>query len=256
MASLTEPFASGDSFLHDMDPRIRLLAALVLTVPVALLPELRSAWLALAAGLILVKMARLNMLVVLNRLLVVNLFIVFLWFFLPFSVPGEPVFDLGPLHATAQGIDRALLITVKSNGVVVSLMALLGTISIQNLGPALQQLGVPDKLCHILLFTHRYIFSIYQEYTTMRQAMRARGFKPRTDTHTYRSFAWLVGMLLVKSWDRAERVHGAMLCRGFRGRFYTLAAFRTRPADYLFLLACAALSACLIYMGFIQGRPL
>jgi cobalt/nickel transport system permease protein len=248
VASLTEPFASGDSFLHDMDPRIRLLAALVLTVPVAVLPALRPAWLALAAGLILVKMARLNMLHVLNRLLVVNLFIVFLWFFLPFSVPGEPVFDLGPLHATAQGIDRALLITVKSNAVVVSLMALLGTISIQNLGPAMQQLGVPDKLCHI--------FSIYQEYTTMRQAMRARGFKPRTDTHTYRTYAWLVGMLLVKSWDRAERVHGAMLCRGFRGRFYSLTAFETRPADYLFLLGCAALSASLIYMGFIQGRPL
>jgi cobalt/nickel transport system permease protein len=62
-------------------------------------------------------------------------------------------------------------------------------------------------------------------------------------------------MLLVKSWDRAERVHGAMLCRGFRGRFYSLTSFRTRPADYLFLLACAALSAYLIYMGFIQGRP-
>jgi cobalt/nickel transport system permease protein len=47
-----------------------------------------------------------------------------------------------------------------------------------------------------------------------------------------------------------------MLCRGFRGRFYSLTAFETRPADYLFLLACAALSAGLIYMAFIQGRPL
>ncbi|WP_272699914.1 cobalt ECF transporter T component CbiQ [Desulfovibrio sp. Fe33] len=253
MAALTEPFATGDSFLHRMDPRIRLVAALVLSVPVALLPESRPAWLALAAGLILVKMARLDLLVVLKRLLMVNFFIAFLWFFLPFSVPGEPVFDLGPLHATAQGIDRALLITVKSNAVVISLMALLGTISIQNLGPALQQLGVPDKLCHILLFTHRYVFSIYQEYTTMRQAMRARGFKPRTDRHTYRTFAWLVGMLLVKSWDRAERVQGAMRCRGFHGRFYSLAAFRTRPPDYLFLAACVALSAGLAYMGFIQG---
>ena len=84
-------------------------------------------------------------------------------------------------------------------------MALLGTIPVQDLGPALQQLNIPDKLCHILLFTYRYIFVIHQEYTTMRQAMRARGFKPRTDTHTYRSYAWLVGMLLVRSWDRAER---------------------------------------------------
>ncbi|WP_316900794.1 cobalt ECF transporter T component CbiQ [Pseudodesulfovibrio indicus] len=253
MGSLTEPFATGDSFIHRMDPRIRLACGLILTIPAALLTESRPAWLALAGGLVLMKMARLDPLLVLKRLLVVNFFILFLWFFLPFTVPGEPVWDLGPLHATAQGIDRALLITVKSNAVVVMLIVLLGTISVQNLGPALQKLGVPDKLCHILLFTYRYIFTIHEEYTTMRQAMRARGFKPRTDSHTYRAYAWLVGMLLVKSWDRAERVQAAMRCRGFRGRFYTLATFEAHPSDYVFLALCAALSAALVYMSFIQG---
>ena len=117
-------------------------------------------------------------------------------------------------------------------------MALMGTIAVQDLGPAMQQLKIPNKLCHILLFTYRYIFVIHQEYMTMRQAMTARGFKPRTNRHTYRSYAWLVGMLLVKSWDRAERVHGAMRCRGFLGRFYTLTEFTTHPKDYLFLAVC------------------
>ncbi|MCJ2163724.1 cobalt ECF transporter T component CbiQ [Pseudodesulfovibrio sp. S3] len=252
MAALSEPFASGDSVIHRMDPRIRLICAMLLTLPVALLTLPKPAWIAFAVGLFLVRAAHLNLILVMKRLFAVNFFIAFLWLFIPFSLPGNAIWSIGPLHATTQGVDLALLITVKSNAIVLGLMALLGTISIQNLGPAMQQLGIPNKLCHILLFTYRYIFAIHQEYTTMCQAMRARGFKPRTSAHTYRAYAWLVGMLLVKSWDRAERVQAAMRCRGFHGRFYSLTAFKSAPQDYLFLALCTCFCLGIIYFGFIQ----
>jgi len=256
LAGIAEPFASGDSPIHRMDPRIRLVCATLVTVPVALLQVSQTAWLSLAFGLLLVKMARLNLIQVCKRLVAVNLFILFLWVFLPFSLPGDAIWSLGPFNATTQGIDLALLITVKSNAIVLAFLTLVGTIPIQDLGPALQQLKFPDKLCHILLFTYRYIFVIHQEYATMRQAMLARGFKPKTDRHTYRSYAWLVGMLLVKSWDRAERVHGAMRCRGFKGRFYTLRDFTRQPADSVFLAGVLAFACGVIYLGFIKGGPL
>lgn len=250
------PFASGDSFIHRMDPRIRLTCGMAVTVPAALFQTAPPAWTVLAFGLLLVKIARLNLVQVFNRLMAVNFFIAFLWIFLPFSLPGDAFWSMGPLHATREGITLALLITVKSNGIVLTLIALLGTIPVQDLGPALQQLKIPEKLCHILLFTFRYIFVIHQEYTTMRQAMRARGFKPKTNKHTYRSYAWLVGMLLVRSWDRAERVRNAMACRGFRGRFYSLARFRSRPEDYAFLAGCLLFAAFIIYLEYVnKGTP-
>ncbi|MBG0789299.1 MAG: cobalt ECF transporter T component CbiQ [Desulfovibrionaceae bacterium] len=242
--------------MHRTDPRVRLVCGLAVTVPAALLTDSQAAWLALAFSLLLVKMARLNLVRVLNRLAVVNVFIAFLWLFLPFSLPGYPLWSIGPLNLTQEGVDLALLITVKSNAIVLSLMALLGTIPVQDLGPALQQLKMPDKLCHILLFTYRYIFVIHKEYVTMRQAMRARGFRPRTNRHTYRSYAWLVGMLLVRSWDRAERVGEAMRCRGFRGRFYSLARFDARTGDYAFLALCLLFSAFVVYLGFIRKGAL
>jgi cobalt/nickel transport system permease protein len=231
-----------------MDPRVRLVAAALITVVTALLRSPVPAASALAAGAALVLLAKLPLRAVVKRLAVVNAFILFLWLFLPFSAPGHPLFHLGPLAATREGVDLALLITVKSNAIVLTLLALMSTIAVQDLGPAMQQLKVPGKLCHILLFTYRYIFVIHQEYQTMRRAMAARGFRPKTDRHTYRAFAWLVGMLLVKSWDRAERVHDAMRCRGFRGRFYSLARFATSPGDILFLAGCAALTAAILYL--------
>ena len=246
MAAIAAPFAAGNSLIHRLDPRIRLLAALVLTVPMAFLHHQNAALAGLASGFLLILLARLPLAKVLARLVVVNVFILFLWVFIPFSLPGTELFAWGPFAATTQGVDLALLITIKSNAIVLALMALLGTISVQDLGPAMQRLKIPAKLCHILLFTYRYVFVIHQEYVTMRQAMRARGFKPKTDKHTYRSYAWLIGMLLVKSWDRAERVYDAMRCRGFRNRFYSLTKFTTSSKDYAFMAGCLLITVAIL----------
>jgi len=246
VAAIAAPFATGNSLIHRLDPRIRLIAALILTFPTAVLHDQSAALAGLASGILLVLLARLPLIKVLARLAVVNVFILFLWVFIPFSLPGTELLAWGPLKATQEGVDLALLITIKSNAIVLSLMALLGTISVQDLGPAMQHLKVPGKLCHILLFTYRYVFVIHQEYVTMRQAMRARGFKPKTDKHTYRSYAWLIGMLLVKSWDRAERVYDAMRCRGFRNRFYSLTKFTTSTKDYAFMAGCLFIVAAIL----------
>ncbi|WP_147821569.1 cobalt ECF transporter T component CbiQ [Salidesulfovibrio onnuriiensis] len=256
MVTISEPFAHGDSVIHRADPRARLVSALLLTIPMALLTTSWAAGISVAVGLVLVFLAALSPVAVMNRLLAVNLFIAFLWIFLPFSTPGAPLLVLGPLAVAREGIHLALLLTLKSNAVVLCLMALMGSIRIQDMGPAMQSLRLPVKLCHLFLFTFRYIFVIRKEYQTMTRAMAVRGFKPRTNLHTYRSYAWLVGMLLVKSWDRAERVYNAMLCRGFQGRFYTLANFNFTTGDIFFIttaaLAALGITACdLLHRGLI-----
>jgi len=251
VTAIDQTLALGDSIIHGTDPRVRLVCAVLLTVTTALLHWLPPALLALAAGAGLTLLAGLRPLAVIRRLAVVNVFIVFLWLFLPFSVPSPPpetaLLNLGPLAASREGVDLALLITIKSNAIVLTLLALMATIPMQDLGPAMQRLKVPEKLCHILLFTYRYLFVIHQEYQTMRRAMAVRGFTPGTNSHTYRSMAWMMGMLLVRSWDRAERVHNAMRCRGFRGRFHSLALFAVSARDMALLVGCAAMSAAFIW---------
>ena len=253
MTTIDEPFASGDSLIHRIDPRVRVASAVVLSLPAALVHELSTSLVALAMGLVLIQLARLPFGKVLARLAVINIFILFLWLFLPFSVPGETIWAAGPLQLSRQGVNMALLITVKCNGLGLMLMALLGTVAMHDFGPALQRLKVPEKFCHLLLFTYRYIHVIHREYLTMRRGMEARGFRPRTDARTYRAYAWLVGMLLVKSWDRAERVLTAMQARGFQGRFYSLRRFHARTGDQVFFLVVVLLAATLIWLDISCG---
>jgi cobalt/nickel transport system permease protein len=109
------------------------------------------------------------------------------------------------------------------------------------LGHAMHELRVPNKLVHLFFFTYRYIHVIHREYTRLTNAAKIRGFRPRTNMHTYRTFACLVGMLLVRSCERAQRVHHAMLCRGFKGAFHSLSGLSLKATDTISLIVMLTL---------------
>ncbi len=224
-------FASGDSLLHRLDPRVKIVVATLFSVVVALADNYLCLVTAVGVAVTLLLVARLSWKQVALRLLAVNTFIFFLWLFLPFTYGGEELFSIGPLHATREGIGYALLITVKSNTIVLGLIALLATSPIITLGHAMSHLHVPDKLIHLFFFTIRYLQVLHLEYERLRDAMRIRGFKPRSNLHTYKSLAYLIGMLLTKSFDRAERIRKAMLCRGFHGKYYLISHFKLKRGD-------------------------
>ena len=66
--------------------------------------------------------------------------------------------------------------------------------------------------------------------TKLHGAARLRGFAPKTNMHTYRTFGNMLGMVFVHSFDRSVRVYEAMILRGFSGRFQSVTAFRAHPA--------------------------
>ncbi|NJB67120.1 cobalt/nickel transport system permease protein [Desulfobaculum xiamenense] len=242
---LDEHFAYGTSPVHALDPRVKITAATAFSVVVAVSQHPHTLYAALAVSVALLAAARLDARPVLRRLLGVNAFIAFLWLFIPFSVPGEAVLSVWKLVASREGLELAGLITLKSNAIVIAFTALIATTPVPDLGHALRKLHVPDKLGWLLIFTYRHIFLIAQEYQRLNAAMKVRGFRPRTDLHTYRSYASLIGMVLVRSWDRSERVYQAMLCRGFNGTFHSLNGFAHSTRDILFLASMLAVTCAL-----------
>ena len=119
------------------------------------------------------------------------------------------------------------------------------------LGYALNWLRVPDKIVHLLLMTYRYIFLIEQEYQRLIRAARIRGFQAGTNLHTYKTYASVVGMLLVRSSLRAERVYKAMLCRGFRRKFYCLHEFESGRREWVFAIIMSGIIMLLVYFEWI-----
>jgi len=230
---LETPFATGDSLLHRIDPRAKLVAALAGSVTIALLGSLWAVAAALVFSVVLAGLARLKAAALLRRLILPNALVAFLWLTLPWSTPGRALWTLGPLVGTAEGVRLALLITVKCNAILVAMSVLLATCSLHELAVAMQRLGMPKKLVLVLILSLRYLNVIRDESVRLRQAAAVRGFVPRTNVATYRTLADFLGSLLVRSDERAGRIYGAMRCRGFDGRFPALSARRMRPDDWI-----------------------
>lgn len=249
---LSEPFADGKSVIHRLDPRIRLAAAAAFSIVVALLARPASMVAALGIAVVLVLIARLAFIPVTKRLALVSGFLVLLWLVLPFTSGGEPVGHLGPFAIGDRGLFLAASISTKSIAILLTLMALLGTMTVATLGHAMGRLHIPPKIVYLLLMTYRYIHVINAEYRRLIAAIKIRGFQPKTGLHAYRTYAYLVGMLLVRAALRAERVHQAMVCRGFRGRFYAIGEFTLDAGSLAF---GAAFSILVAWVAFLEwGR--
>jgi cobalt/nickel transport system permease protein len=232
----TVPRARSFGYLSRVDPRARLAAAICFSAGVAAVHQTAAMTVALASASAAAMFSGIPLKTIFKRLAPLNTAMLLLAVLLPLSTPGKSAAAIGPLVFSEEGFILAAKIALKGNAIVLFLIGLLGTLEINTLGHALRHFRVPDKFTQILLFTVRYLDVLHREYGRLRAAMKVRGFRPRMDRHTYRTFGYLVGMLLVRGLDRAERIHAAMKCRGFQGRFPLLDHFAFRPLDGGFAL--------------------
>ena len=214
--------ADATGWLARRDPRARILSAVVFALVVSSLNSLISSLLALLLSTAMIPLVGLRIREQLRRLLGLQAFMLVLLITLPFSVPGQSLGSLGPWVISLEGVEAAWLIIVKANAVVLVLLALVGTLPPVVFGHALGRLAIPEKFVHLLLMTMRQITVVQDEYTRLRRAMRARAFVACSNRHTWNSYGQLMGMLLIRSIDRSNRILEAMRCRGFSGRLYLL----------------------------------
>jgi len=243
------PYFKGDSPVHRLDPRARLITAFLF----AILAAISSSFVVLSISLVMafaaIIIAGIDLHAVSKRLGTLNFFLVFLFLLLPLSTPGATAFSLAGLNWSFNGLEMATRITLRANSIMLCYTALISTMSPVVMGHALQKLKMPWSLIQMLMLTIRYVGVLIEEYRRLLRSMRLRHFRPGFNRHTFRSYGYLVGMLLVRSFERSERILAAMKCRGYQGRFHMIdeLAIETRDAIYLSIFTIT-----LFIMGLMQ----
>ena len=198
----------------------------------------------LAVAITLTLLARVKLGDVVRRMLPLEILLVMLAMVLPWTVPASE------RHI---GLQLAAFMALKANAVLLGLIGLIGTMDAVTLGHALAHLHVPQKLAQLLLFMIRYFDVLNREYARLRAAAKVRCFRPKMNGHTYRTFGHLVGMLLIRGFDRSERTLAAMKCRGFTGKYYMLDHFAFSPRrDIPFCIATLAILSLLVGIEWIR----
>ena len=200
--------------VHRLAPESKLVAAFVFVFAAAVTPrEAIWAFLIYAAALgALIILAKLPVRFVLARLLVVVPFIAFA-FLVPFIASGEQVEVLGVSVSRAGLWGTWNIVTKATIGATVSIV-LAATTEIPEMLRGMAVLKVPAPLTAIAMFMVRYLELVAGELGRMRVAMTARGYDPRWLWQA-RPIAASAGALFIRSYERGERVHAAMLARGY-----------------------------------------
>lgn len=236
------------SFVGSFDPRVRVVAASLFAIMVVALQQVEFALAAFGLAIITMFLTDLPLRLTLKRMAAMDGFIIVMLVMLPFTTPGTPMFSMLGAEASREGLLHAVLIGIRANAVVLMMLSLLSGMTPVALGHTLYRLKCPAQLVHLMMFTVRYISVLHDEYHRLRMAMKLRGFKARNTRHTYRSFGYLFGMLIVRSLERAERVLEAMKCRGFSGHFPMIDHLVFKPRDGVLAVGFFLLLTLLVLM--------
>jgi cobalt/nickel transport system permease protein len=242
MRAEAELYARGDSPLHRWDARWKTVTLSVVVAVLVSLGSVRAGLAGVLAALALLACGRLPLGLVLRRLLAAQALLLPCLVILPFTVPGQPM-AWGPIRATQEGLELALLLNLRALGILTIGFAVVYSTPMVVWLRAVQALGFPRRLVEITLMTYRYLFTLGWELTRMRWALAVRGFRNRPTRATWRTLAQVVGVTLLRSLERTERVRQALACRGFQGRLRTLHEFRAGPTDWLKSVAGILLAA-------------
>jgi len=204
-----ERYSSGDGPLHRLDARAKLVAALAYVVAVVATPV--NGWRLMAAGGLL-----LAFVVGLSGIPPRELFRRWLAFLPLVGFLTAMVAPAHPARAALGLAGAAGAILARNSLAFLAMMVLANVTPFPRLLAAMGRLGAPAVLVATLHFMYRYLYVLADELGRMAQARRARSFR-RTGRLDWGLLTGLIGVLLLRALERGERVHAAMVARGWDG---------------------------------------
>ena len=206
----------GHSVVHRAPAHAKLVALLGFMLIVVATPQDWYAAFAAYAALLLAVVAasRVPPPYLAKRMVIEVPFVVFA-LLVPFIATG-PRTDVLGVSLSEPGLVAAGALLVKGTLGVLASLTLAATTEPADVLRGLQRLRMPDPLVQIMGFMIRYLDVVTGEMARMLTAMRSRGCDPRSPRH-WPTLARSLGALFIRSYERGERVHLAMLSRGYTG---------------------------------------
>jgi cobalt/nickel transport system permease protein len=152
--------------------------------------------------------------------------------------------NIGSLNISG-GTISFISILIKFVLTVGTTLALVATTGFETMCAGLIRLKIPGVFAVQLLFMYRYIFVLFDEALRMIRAHSLRSFRTYPDIKIIGS---LIGQLLLRSMNRAERIHNAMISRGFDGDIRIMKTMKMQWPDYSYMIIwCMFFLLCRLY---------
>lgn len=235
-----------------LDARVNLVALMVMAFGFSALSDLSSIPFMLGITLTLVWWSGLAPGDLLKRLHLPGLLVLSLVLILPFTAGDTVLWQAGPVSITTEGSSAALLITARFLAILSIANALLYNTSVSQVITAMRSLGVPWLMTDLALLMHRYMWELKKDLANMRLSMRLRGQPEKLSLANLKATGWLFASLLVRSYQRSDRIYRAMRLRGYGSMDLDQPNARVRFPDLAVLSLLTSSVVALILMEVIS----
>jgi cobalt/nickel transport system permease protein len=223
-----------DTVVHRLDPRGKVIAVLLFVTTVISYPKYDVLPLIpyFIFPVILIALSDTPFMLVLKKVVMVSPFALFIGIFNPLLDSGTIALS-DNLRVSAGWVSFASIM-IKFVLTISAAIILIATTSFPGVCYALQRLGVPSPFTSQLLFLYRYIFVLLEEAMRMVRARDLRTFGGRS--MGIGAFVRLIGVLFIRTVERAERIYKAMLARGFQGKIPSMKQYSFTMKDLAFIV--------------------
>ncbi len=237
--SYLEEMANSNTILHRIDPRIKVLVASTFVICVVSFDKYTiSAMLPFVLFfVIMMGLAEIPAFFLLKKIVLVSPFAIMVGMFNPLF-DQQPIMVLGTITITGGWISFVSIL-LRFSLSVGAVFVLIASTGFNTICLAMVKLGMPKVFAVQLLMLYRYIFVLIEEGLRIYQAMTLRSFHGRTIA--MKTYIHLAGQLLLRTLDRAQRIHLAMICRGFDGNIRIRQSLKMAKIDLFFLAVCFAI---------------
>lgn len=226
--------AEKDTPIHRLDPRAKVVTTLVFIVYVVSFGKYEISRLLpfFLFPAFLVGMADLPLAYLLRKLILVSPFVLFIGIFNPFF-DQVVLLQIGTLNITGGWISLVSIL-LRFILTVGAALLLIATTGFPAICMALEKLGAPSIFAVLLLMLYRYIFVLIGEAIRMLRAYTLRSFSEKKIR--YNVFKQMLGNLLLRTIDRAQRIHLAMLSRAFTGEIRIVRQYNFAGAESFYIV--------------------
>jgi cobalt/nickel transport system permease protein len=246
------------SSIQRWDPRFKIASLMPLILSIALVQSIALVGIGLLVAVALLLISKIPLSFVYQALKLIVIFLLPFFVILPLTYPVDSSSQLLGMPFAVEGLRLALLIVLKALAIVLIAFVIFGSSRFDINLIALQHLKCPAVVVQIMLFTYRFIFLFLAEMKRMDLAMKARGFVKKANLYTLKVMGGFVGTLLIRSFERTERIYKAMLSKGYQGEFHTLVTFNATAKDFLKAAVVIVIAVILFAMDlagiFIQAE--
>ena len=266
-AFVSERYSRRLGLLQSLDPRAKLISILAVIFAANLIGNLKVLTFIYILTLLFAGLSKIE----------IGFFIKRVWLFIPifagviavpmiFNIflPGDPLFqvaNLGPgahlgpfslpenIFITHQGFNAAVIFTMRVATCVSAIVLLFITTPQQVLFKSLRTVGVPKIYVLTLEMAYRYIFLLMDLVRELYAAKKARTIRSSGMFDEQKWVGGRMGYTLIRSLDMSEKVHMAMMSRGFNGEVHVMQEFKMQNRDYIAVAAAMTLSVILMLIS-------